>query len=50
MELTCACCGKKYHADKPENDLEVCSYSCWEKLNCQVPEIIPIDEFVFNEN
>ena len=31
-------CGKKYDLTDKDADASTCSFECWEKMNCSIPE------------
>jgi hypothetical protein len=39
-------CSMKYEVENEKVDLGCCSFECWEKLNCKIPEKIEFPELI----
>lgn len=44
-ERICKGCHKKYEVDNIATDDGYCSFECWEKENCETPELSLIEEY-----
>jgi hypothetical protein len=45
----CKNCNKTYNIKDKDSDMDYCSFSCWEKVNCVEPPKVSFEDLIITE-